>query len=118
MKLRFATLVLVITAGSLLAAVGDRKGSADYPLIGRFENSVIAYYDVKDFDEHTIYTSGIVSGSDGGPRTVEGKTYRIAYKAPKQVLVVDSLGRSPSGKLDYNGLRERAKKELAQSKVD
>jgi len=31
-----------------------------------------------------------------------------AYKAPKRVIVVDSLGRSPAGKLDYPGLRERA----------
>jgi len=99
-KLRFATLVLVITAGSLLAAVGDRKGSADYPLIGRFENSVIAYYDVKDFDEHTIYTSGIVSGSDGGPRTVEGKTYRIAYKAPKQHSLVEIFRNFEKGMQD------------------
>jgi acyl-CoA synthetase (AMP-forming)/AMP-acid ligase II len=31
-----------------------------------------------------------------------------AYKAPKSVIVVDSLGRSPAGKLDYPGLREKA----------
>jgi fatty-acyl-CoA synthase len=37
---------------------------------------------------------------------VKGKL--AAYKAPKRVIVVDSLGRSPAGKLDYPGLRERA----------
>jgi fatty-acyl-CoA synthase len=36
------------------------------------------------------------------------KANLAAYKAPKRVLVVDSLGRSPAGKLDYPGLKERA----------
>jgi fatty-acyl-CoA synthase len=40
------------------------------------------------------------------------KANLAAYKAPKSVLVVDSLGRSPAGKLDYPGLRERALAEL------
>ncbi len=30
------------------------------------------------------------------------------YKAPRQVLVVDTIGRSPAGKVDYKGLRTRA----------
>ncbi len=36
------------------------------------------------------------------------KANLAAYKAPKRVLFVDSVGRSPAGKLDYPGLRERA----------
>jgi len=36
------------------------------------------------------------------------KANLAAYKAPKTVIVVDSLGRSPAGKLDYPGLREKA----------
>ena len=30
------------------------------------------------------------------------------YKAPKKVLQVDSVGRSPSGKVDYKGLKQQA----------
>jgi fatty-acyl-CoA synthase len=30
------------------------------------------------------------------------------YKAPRRVLVVDSIGRSPAGKVDYKGLRSLA----------
>jgi acyl-CoA synthetase (AMP-forming)/AMP-acid ligase II len=30
------------------------------------------------------------------------------YKAPRKVLVVDTIGRSPAGKVDYKGLRELA----------
>ncbi len=36
------------------------------------------------------------------------KSRLAAYKAPKRVLFVESLGRSPAGKLDYTDLRERA----------
>jgi fatty-acyl-CoA synthase len=35
-----------------------------------------------------------------------------AYKAPKRVLFVDTLERSPAGKLDYPGLREKAVAEV------
>jgi len=40
------------------------------------------------------------------------KSRLAAYKAPKSVIVVDSLGRSPAGKLDYPGLREKAIAEV------
>jgi len=34
------------------------------------------------------------------------------YKAPRDVVVVDSIGRAPSGKVDYKGLRTHARGEL------
>ena len=34
------------------------------------------------------------------------------YKAPKRVLPVESIGRAPSGKVDYKGLRQRAIEQL------
>jgi acyl-CoA synthetase (AMP-forming)/AMP-acid ligase II len=43
------------------------------------------------------------------------KAHLAGYKAPKRVLVVDSLGRSPSGKADYKGTRERAMAALRTS---
>ena len=36
------------------------------------------------------------------------RTKLARYKAPRRVLVVDSIGRSPAGKVDYRGLREIA----------
>ncbi len=36
------------------------------------------------------------------------------YKAPKRVLQVDSIGRSPSGKVDYKGLRRLAMERLGE----
>jgi 3-oxocholest-4-en-26-oate---CoA ligase len=40
-------------------------------------------------------------------------TQLAGYKKPKAVLFVDSLGRSPSGKLNMRRIRERAAEELA-----
>jgi acyl-CoA synthetase (AMP-forming)/AMP-acid ligase II len=36
------------------------------------------------------------------------KAHLAGYKAPKRIVVVDSVGRAPNGKLDYGRLRERA----------
>jgi acyl-CoA synthetase (AMP-forming)/AMP-acid ligase II len=30
------------------------------------------------------------------------------YKAPRRVVIVDTIGRSPAGKVDYRRLREQA----------
>jgi acyl-CoA synthetase (AMP-forming)/AMP-acid ligase II len=40
---------------------------------------------------------------------IEHVRSRLArYKAPRQVLVIDTIGRSPAGKVDYRGLRQLA----------
>ena len=44
---------------------------------------------------------------------VKGKL--AAYKAPKRVVVVDSIQRAPNGKVDYKGVRERALEALGLS---
>ena len=40
------------------------------------------------------------------------KVHLAAYKAPKRVLAVDTVGRAGNGKLDYKALTERAAKTL------
>ena len=45
-------------------------------------------------------------------------TRLAGYKKPKAVLFVDSLGRSPSGKLNMRAIRERAVDELAARRSD
>jgi acyl-CoA synthetase (AMP-forming)/AMP-acid ligase II len=51
-------------------------------------------------------------GSDDAPDEAgliaHVKAHLAGYKAPKRVLVVDSLGRAVNGKLDYAALRARA----------
>ena len=36
------------------------------------------------------------------------KTRLASYKAPKRVIVVDTIGRAANGKVDYKRLREHA----------
>jgi 3-oxocholest-4-en-26-oate---CoA ligase len=48
-------------------------------------------------------------GAAGEPALRDFVRERLAgYKVPKRVLVVDSVGRSPSGKADYKGAKARA----------
>jgi acyl-CoA synthetase (AMP-forming)/AMP-acid ligase II len=44
---------------------------------------------------------------------VKGKL--AAYKAPKRVVVVESIERAPNGKVDYKGVRARALEALGLS---
>ena len=44
---------------------------------------------------------------------VKGKL--AAYKAPKRVVVVESIERAPNGKVDYKGIRSRALEALGIS---
>ncbi|HEV3225723.1 MAG TPA: acyl-CoA synthetase [Acidimicrobiales bacterium] len=43
------------------------------------------------------------------------KSKLAAYKAPKRVVVVDSIERAPNGKVDYKGVRARALEALGLS---
>ncbi len=42
------------------------------------------------------------------------KTRLAGYKAPRDVVVVDTIGRAPSGKVDYKTLRAHARQELGR----
>lgn len=64
------------------AAGGDRPGSADHPLIGRFEGAVINAYDVKDFDEYELLTGPVKGKKPKSSEAIEGRMTRIAYKLP------------------------------------
>ena len=37
------------------------------------------------------------------------------YKAPRDLVVVEDIGRAPNGKLDYRALKERARSSLLSS---
>jgi acyl-CoA synthetase (AMP-forming)/AMP-acid ligase II len=51
-----------------------------------------------------------------GAEVTEFVRERLArYKAPRRVVVVDSIGRSPAGKVDYRGLRALAAERLESS---
>lgn len=43
------------------------------------------------------------------------KSTLAAYKAPRHLVVIDSIGRAPNGKVDYKGLKAHALKILGKS---
>ncbi len=56
----------------------DIDGAEDYPLVSRFAGSVIAWYEVKDFDRYYVLS---LAGDQLTPNEVEGKITRIQYSA-------------------------------------
>ena len=84
----FASLAALAAVGLSLAGAlaADIAGSADHPLVGRYEGSEIVAYQVTEFDEVTIieapfdYTK-IPNGE--GFKTIEGKSTLIYYTLPQ-----------------------------------
>jgi outer membrane protein OmpA-like peptidoglycan-associated protein len=73
--------VLFVALLSGIAEAQDIEGSADHPLIGRFEGAVITAYDYREFDEYKFSAQKV--GPDGaGLEPVEGIATRIAYIVP------------------------------------
>jgi fatty-acyl-CoA synthase len=52
---------------------------------------------------------------DEGDVITHVKSKLAAYKAPKRVVVVESIERAPNGKVDYKGVRARALEALGLS---
>jgi outer membrane protein OmpA-like peptidoglycan-associated protein len=64
-----------------IAGAQDLEGSADHPLIGRFQDAVITAYDHREFDEYKFPAQKV--GPDGaGLEPVEGISTRVAYIVP------------------------------------
>lgn len=42
------------------------------------------------------------------------RSHLAAYKAPRQIVVVDTIGRSPAGKVDYKGLKTLAAQRVQE----
>jgi acyl-CoA synthetase (AMP-forming)/AMP-acid ligase II len=51
---------------------------------------------------------------DEGDVIAHVKQKLAAYKAPKRVVVVDTIGRAPNGKVDYKTLRTQALEALGR----
>lgn len=76
-------LVTLMISCGVHAADGDVAGSADHPLVGRFDNSVISYYEAVDFDAYYFIAGPVQQrGETGTGQQVEGSIIRIAYVLP------------------------------------
>jgi acyl-CoA synthetase (AMP-forming)/AMP-acid ligase II len=63
--------------------------------------------------------TAVVEPAEGATPTLDVlsshvKSNLAAYKAPRHLVVVDSIGRAPNGKVDYKALKELAKQRLAK----
>jgi fatty-acyl-CoA synthase len=69
------------------------------------------------FGEAIVALIEPVPGVEVDPDALVGHVReRLArYKAPRHVVLVDTIGRSPAGKVDYKGLRALARERLAAS---
>ena len=61
---------------------------------------------------------GVVEAAEGAAVAVDDLRVHVSgrlapYKAPRRVLVVDSIGRAPNGKVDYKRIKAEAIAELA-----
>jgi OmpA-OmpF porin, OOP family len=82
MTRKFITVAMIALLGADIAsaAEADVKGGQDYPGIGRFADSVITGYEVKDFDETKLQTAVFKDGKSAGQQKIEGRVTRIAYR--------------------------------------
>ena len=77
-----ATFVAATLAGAAPAIAQDVEGSADHPLIGRFEGSRILAYETREFDEVAVAQAA------GTVDTVEGRVTRLSYGYPPETSLV------------------------------
>lgn len=76
------TLAFLVLELPFSAEAQDIPGSADHPLIGRFEGSRISYYRTFDFDQLTIATGRSASRQLESSIDAEGQKTIIAYQIP------------------------------------
>ncbi|MCZ2103004.1 MAG: hypothetical protein OZ923_03600 [Comamonadaceae bacterium] len=81
--------VLTLTSLSPLALhAADLEGSADHPLVPRYEGSEIIHYSASAFARHTFAQAAIKKGGGFGGNpdaalSAEGKLTTIVYRAPQ-----------------------------------
>jgi len=95
----FIGILLLIPAA--YAAQQDIKGSADHPLIGRYEGSWIAGYKFEEFGEEALINAKVKRQGNNFP-TVEGKVTRIFYHVPDTVSILQ-LYRNYKSSIDKAG---------------
>lgn len=80
---------VLLALPSAQAADGDVAGGQDHPVVGRFDGSVITYFDLKDFDAFTVALAPTKTRTLGESQTVEGETWRIAYRLDSEQSLVE-----------------------------
>jgi OmpA-OmpF porin, OOP family len=88
--------ILTLVPVSAFAQAADAPGTADHPLVPRFEGSIIVGYEAVEFDEFVLPLGKAVR-ADGDAwtaesvRRVEGKRTRLIYAAPENASPLEIL---------------------------
>ncbi|WP_419911226.1 OmpA family protein [Hoeflea sp.] len=72
----WALVAIVFSTG---ASAEDIAGSADHPLVGRFDGSHIVAYDFREFDEYAFASAPATKRDPDNLEAIEGAVTRIAY---------------------------------------
>lgn len=84
-----------VMAGFGAAGAQDVEGSADHPLIPRYEGSEIVRYETVGFTDYPLLTGPLEGGGvEANPESVlelEGALTRITYRAPAERSVLEVL---------------------------
>ncbi len=84
---RFALGVTFVFAGIAGAWAADVGGSADHPLLPRYQGSEIVLHEVEQFTDHQLRISPDRTAS----MELEGKVTRITYRAPQERSVLEVM---------------------------
>ncbi|WP_173931445.1 OmpA family protein [Chelativorans sp. Marseille-P2723] len=101
-----AALAVLLSTG----AFADVPGSADHPLVPRYEGAQIVRYESDAYTEYDLRTG---KAKDGGVSVVEGKLARITYQGPaeRSVLEVFRNYEAALGKAGFQVLFSCAREE-------
>lgn len=86
--------VLLLVAGAGAAIAEDVEGSADHPLIPRYDGSEIVKYEHESFADYPILTAplaeyGGIEDNPGAVLEFEGELTRLTYRAPAKRSVLE-----------------------------
>ena len=79
-----AAIILFTLAMGGAAVAADVKGSADHPLVSRYEGAQIVKYTHEKFDEYTILLGKAKARKPGEHQTVEGAVTMVRYQIDKE----------------------------------
>ncbi|MBX2891813.1 MAG: DUF4892 domain-containing protein [Saprospiraceae bacterium] len=87
MKKQFSIVLLLASLAYpclLHAQDKDVPNSSDHPLVSRFKDAFIRFYELKNFDTYALRLGPIQRGSEDAAKKqeLEGKVTRIVYQAP------------------------------------
>ncbi len=79
-----AVALLIVSTNLFAQRKTDIEGSKDYPLVSRFEGSVIEYYKDTKWDTYKlpVYEDNITQPNYKNPVTLEGEVIRTQYSVP------------------------------------